>query len=74
MNNLLIQSTCEPEERLPINEWFRYINRDTLFGQAVVNGLHNNPHETVRMISEAYEDNPVMVRNIIGDKILNQIV
>lgn len=71
---LNIQSTCEPSERLPFNEWARYINQETLLGQAAVAGLSKDPAATIRMIRESFYDNPVLIRNIFAPEILNQII
>jgi hypothetical protein len=56
------------------NDWIAHINRQSIFGRIAYDGMLSDPEKTIQMIRDQYLDNPIMIRQIIGDELLKQIL
>jgi hypothetical protein len=75
MSNILqVESTWIPENKPDFNTWGTHIQKQNLFGIAVLEGLKTDPEGTIKMIREQYKDHPVLVTKSLGAELIKKII
>jgi hypothetical protein len=67
--------TTFPQASPKINEWLRYISipqlnlnliDDSMLGQSIKMGYKEDPYNTIIMIQQSYQDNPILTEEVVS--------
>ncbi len=67
--------TTFPRNPPKVDAWLRYISipqlnlsliDDSILGRSIKEGYKDDPYQTIKMIQQLYQDNPLMIEKVIS--------